>query len=389
MALPFVSYNLRNVRARWRLTALATGGIAVVVAVCVSLLALVGSLRRALAVTGAPGNAIVVGRGATQEVTSSVSRNTAQALMVDPRVARDPQGRPLASPEFVVAVSLPRRSDGRATNVQFRGVSPMAFEVRSSVRVSAGRAFQPGLAEVLVGERAVQRLRGVGLGSTLRIQRRDWTVVGMFSARGSSFESEVWGDLEVLGPSLGGGYRSLTLRLADPRSLTAWAQELERNPRLLVDLLPEQGFYERQAGRVGAALMALAVLVSLIMAIGGVFGTMNTMYAIVGQRTREIGTLRALGFSRRAILLSFVIESLLVAFVAGLLGVLLALPLNGRVAATGAVTSSELAFALRVTPPVMLAGLAFATMMGFLGGLLPAWRAARLPLISALRGARR
>jgi putative ABC transport system permease protein len=390
MALPVLSYNFRNVRQRWRLTVFAVGGIAVVIAVFVVLIALVGSLRLVLAATGSPANAIVVQRGAAQELTSSVKREIADAIMDDQRVARDPQGRPVASPEYVIAATLPRRGDGTATNVQFRGVSPMAFQVRSGIRITAGRAFTPGLPEVIVGARVPRRFRDADIGSVLRIQRRDWTVVGVFAAGGGSFESEVWGDIDVMAPTFGGGgYRSVTLRMVDPGSLPAWAAEVKGSPRLLVDLKPERQFYEDQAGRAGVALMGLAVVVSLIMAVGGIFGTMNTMYAIVAHRTREIGTLRALGFSRRAIVASFVVESVLIAAVAGALGVMLAVPMNGLTAATGTVTSSDLAFALRITPPAVAAGLAFATFMGFLGGLLPAWRAARLPIGSALRGGHR
>lgn len=387
MALPVLSYNLRNVRQRWRVTVFAVAGVAVVVAVFVVLLALVGSLRRVLATTGSAANAIVVQRGATQELTSSVNREIARALMLDQRVARDAQDRPLASPEFVITVRLPRRSDGAASNAQFRGVSPMAFQVRSGIRIISGRSFTPGLSEVIVGARVPGRFRDTAPGSVLRIQRREWTVVGVFAAEGGSFESEVWGDIDVMSPVFGGGgYRSVTLRMADPGAIPAWAAEVRSSPRLLVDLMPERKFYEDQAGRVGAALMALALVVSLIMAVGGAFGTMNTMYAIVAHRTREIGTLRALGFSRRAILTSFVVESVLIAAAAGAVGVLLALQVHGLTAATGSVTSSELAFALRITPRAAAAGMAFAAVMGGVGGLLPAWRAARLPLGPALRG---
>lgn len=389
MALPVLSYNLRNVRQRWRVTALAIGGIALVVAVFVTLVALATGLRVALAATGSPRNAIAVQRGSVQELTSGISREDALVLADDSRVARDAAGRALASPEIIVAATLPRKADGTLTNVQFRGVSPMAFEVRAGVRIVDGRNLTPGLTEVVVGERLRERYAGADIGSTIRLQKRDWTVVGVFSAEGSSFESEVWADVDAVASAFNreGGYQSVSLRLVDPASLPAWAEEVSRNPRLRVDLKSERQFYEDQAGPVGAALFALAIFVSLVMAVGAVFGAMNTMYAVVAQRTREIGTLRALGFSRTSILLSFVVESVLIALVAGVLGALLALPANGLTAATGNVTFSDLAFAFRVTPRAIVAGLSFAVLMGLVGGLLPAFRAARMPITAALREA--
>jgi len=389
MALPVLSYNLRNVRQRWRVTVLAIGGISLVVAVFVILVALASGLRIALAATGSPQNAIAVQRGSVQELTSGISREDALVLADDRRVARGAAGRALASPEIVVAATLPRKADGTLTNVQFRGVSHMAFEVRAGVKIVAGRAFSPGLTEVIVGARLPERYSGADIGSTIRLQKRDWKVVGVFAAEGSSFESEVWADLDAVASAFNreGAYQSVSLRLVDPGTVSAWAGEVARNPRLRVDLKPERQFYEDQAGPVGAALFVLAIFVSFVMAVGAVFGAMNTMYAVVAQRTREIGTLRALGFSRTSILLSFVVESMLIALVAGVIGVLLALPANGLTAATGNVTFSDLAFAFRVTPPAIAAGLVFALLMGLVGGLLPAFRAARLPITAALREA--
>jgi ABC-type antimicrobial peptide transport system permease subunit len=227
------------------------------------------------------------------------------------------------------------------------------------------------------------------LGNTFRLKQRDWTVVGLFEAAGGSFESEVWGDVDVMAAAFNrrGGYQSLTLRLADRTKLASLASDFEKNPRLQVTVKPERAYYEEQAGPVGAALLFLALFVSTVMGIGAVFGAMNTMYAVVAQRTREIATLRALGFSRASILASFVLESVVIALVAGVSGCLLALPANGLTAATGNVTFSELAFAFRITPPAIAAGLVFALVMGVLGGVLPALRAARLPITRALREA--
>ena len=249
--------------------------------------------------------------------------------------------------------------------------------------------MNPGTTEVIVGRRLVERFSGVTVGSRLRIKQRDWPIVGVFEADGSSFESEVWGAVDVMASVFNrqGGYQSVTVKLADPGQLAAWADEVKANPRLPVDLKPEPKFYEDQAGPVAGALMALTVFVSFVMAIGAVFGAMNTMYAVVAQRTREIGTLRALGFGRLSILVSFVLESVVIALVAGIVGVLLALPANGLSSATGNVTFSELAFAFRITGPAILGGILFAALMGLVGGLLPAVRAARMPILSALREA--
>jgi ABC-type lipoprotein release transport system permease subunit len=388
MAVP-LSYNVRNVRQRWQVTLLAVAGISLVVTVFIVLLALTSGLRIALAATGALDNAIVVQRGANAEMTSGVPKANADVLTADGRVARDAQGRPLASPEVVIIATLPKRIDGTLTNVQVRGVTPTAFQVRANVRVVEGRAMQPGTTEVIVGRRVVERFSGITIGSAIRIKQRDWPIVGVFEADGSSFESEVWGDLDVMASVFNrqGGYQSVTLKLADPAQLATWADEVQADPRLPVDLKAERTFYEDQAGPVAGALLGLTVFVSFVMAIGAVFGAMNTMYAVVAQRTREIGTLRALGFARRSILLSFLVESVVIALVAGVIGVLLALPANNLSTATGNVTFSELAFAFRVTPRAIAGGLVFAALMGVGGGLLPAFRAARLPIIAALREA--
>lgn len=388
MAIP-LAYNLRNIRQRWQVTLLAIAGIALVVTVFVIMIALTSGLRIALAATGSPDNAIVVQRGANAELTSGVARANADVIAADSRVARTRDGKPAVSPEIVVVATLPKRADGLQANVQLRGVSPAAFDVRANVRVTEGRRMEPGTTEVIVGRRVIERFSGADVGSTIRIKQRDWLVVGVFDADDSSFESELWGALDVMASVFNrqGGYQSLTVKMADPGQLTGWASEVKANPRLPVDIKSEPAFYEEQAGPVAGALLGLTIFVSFVMAIGAVFGAMNTMYAVVSLRTREIGTLRALGFARRSILVSFVLESTFIALVAGALGVLLALPANGLTTATGNVTFSELAFAFRITPRAILGGMVFAGFMGVIGGLLPAVRAARLPILSALREA--
>ncbi len=385
MALP-ITYNVRNVRVRWQLTLLAVVGIALVVTTIVFLTAMASGFSLALRATGRDDNAMVVQKGANAELTSGIGRNAAQVLLVDPRIARDDAGRPLSSPEILVVASYPRKADGADVNVSVRGVTPRAFEVRGGLRIVAGRQVQPGLPEVIVGERVRERY-GFEVGSKVSIQNKPWEVVGVFASEGSGFESEIWGDLETMAEPLRrqGGYQAIVVRLADPSTFEAFKNAWENDPQVQVSVSRERAFYEAQAGPIAGALLGLAGFVGIVMGVGAVFGAMNTMYGIVASRTREIGTLRALGFSRRAILTSFLTEAAILAAFGGALGCLLALPANGISGATNSANFSEIAFAFRVTPPTLFAGMVFAVMMGIVGGLLPALRAARLPITTALR----
>jgi len=389
MALP-LSYNIRNLRQRWKVTLLAIFGIGLVVAVFVTLLSMESGFRLALRDTGSPQNGIVTQRGSMSELTSWMVIGDANTIVVDPRVARDRDGKPMASCEVVVLANRPRRSDNQPANITFRGVSPMAYKVRSNVKIVEGRNFMPGLYEVIVGKKIADRVQGLNIGDVLNVQKKDWKVVGLFTADGSSFESEIWGDYDAMAPAIGrnGGCESLTLRLSSPSVLAGFDKDLRANPRVQLQMDSEPKYYENLAGPTAVALLGLAAFVAIVMGIGAVFGAMNTMYAIVAQRTREIGTLRALGFSRFSILFSFVLESMLLAVVGGALGCLAAFTMNGYTAGTGQTTSfSELAFAFRITPPLLVFGIVFAVIMGFVGGLLPALRASRLPITSALREA--
>ena len=389
MALP-LSYNVRNVRNRWQVSVLAVIGIGLVVTVFVALMAMRTGFQWALRSTGLPENAMVVQRGSASELTSWVPLDHRNKIVVDARVATDADGRPLASPEIVVVGNMPRRADGTPTNVTIRGVTPRAFEVRGGIEITRGRRFTPGLYEVVVGERIAQRIRGLDLGATIPIQRHDWRIVGTFASRGGAFESEIWGDLDTMAEPLRrtGGSNALAVRLKDPATLEAFDQWIRDDPEMQLQAVEERKYYEDQAGGLSNTLLFLVSFVSFTMAIGAVFGAMNTLYAIVAARTREIGTLRALGFSRRSVLFSFVTESVILALAGGALGCLLALPVNGLTTASGQTPSfSEVAFAFQVTPAILGRGLVFATVMGVIGGLLPAFRAARLPITSALREA--
>jgi putative ABC transport system permease protein len=387
MAIP-LSYNVRNVRTRWQVSLMAVVGIGLVVAVFVVLMAMRAGFEFALRSTGTPGNAMVVQRGSGSELTSWISINDRNKVIVDPRIATGKDGAPLASPEIVIVGNMPRRTDGTATNVTIRGVTPRAFEVRGGIKITHGRSFTPGLYEVIVGERIAARIRGLDLDAEMPIQRHNWKIVGVFASQGGAFESEIWGDLDTMaGPfRRNGGSNALAVRLKDASSLDAFDTWIRDDPEMQLQAIDEEKYYSDQAGGLSGTLLFLVKFVSIVMAIGAVFGAMNTMYAIVAARTREIGTLRALGFSRRSILFSFVLESVLLALVGGALGCLLALPMNGFTTASGQTASfSELAFAFHVTTRILVLGVTFAGVMGLIGGLLPAMRAARLPITSALR----
>jgi putative ABC transport system permease protein len=389
VALPLY-YNVRNVRVRWQLTLLAVFGIALVVAVFAVLMSMSAGFEAALRSTGRLDNAIVVQRGSGSELTSDVPLDHRNLIVVDDRVARDAKGQPLASWELVVVVGLPRASDGQPANVTLRAVTPRAFEVRGGITIVEGRAFTPGLDEVIVGRKLTTRISGLEPGGHVKYQQKKFRIVGFFESEGGAFESEVWGDYDTFAAIFqrGASSNSLVLRMKDPATIPELDRWVRAQPQMQLQAVPERKYYEDQAGPLARALRGLAAFVAVVMGIGAVFGAINTMYAIVAARTREIGTLRALGFSRRAILAAFLVESVILAVIGGAVGCLLAIPMNGFTTGTGQTQSfSEIAFAFRITPQIVLTGMVFAVVMGVLGGLLPALRGARLPITSALREA--
>jgi len=360
------------------------------VAVFAVLMSMSAGFEAALRSTGRPDNAIVVQRGSGSELTSAVPLENRNMIVVDDRVARDAQGQPLASWELVVVVGLPRASDGQPANVTLRAVTPRGFEVRGGIRVVEGRAFRPGLDEVIVGRKLTTRIRGLELGGNVKYQQKLFKIVGFFESEGGAFESEIWGDYDTFAAIFqrGAGSNSLVVRMKDPAAIPELDRWIRGQPQMQLQAVGERKYYEEQAGPLARILRGLATFVAVVMGIGAVFGAINTMYAIVAARTREIGTLRALGFSRRAILASFLIESVILAVIGGAIGCLLAFPMNGFSTGTGQTQSfSEIAFAFRITPGIVLTGMSFAVVMGILGGLLPALRGARLPITSALRAA--
>lgn len=387
MRIP-VSYNVRSVLQRPVSTALTALGVALVVAVFIGTLALANGFRAALVRTGSAANVLLLRRGADSELSSGLPRDAVSIIAASPHVAAGSDGRPLVSPEVYVLIPLPRLGDTTAlANVVIRGVSERAWDVRANVEVTAGHRPQSGRPEICVGKRLVARFPGTGLGESLRIAGRDWTVACHFAARGSAFESEIWGENEQFMPVFRGEvFQAVTFRLRDPAAFADAKRALEDDKRLTVDVHRESEFYVQQSQLLGRILRILAVLITSIMAVGAVFGAVNTMYAAVASRAPEIAVLLTLGFHPRSVLASFLVESAIIAAAGGVLGCLLALPINGVVTSTTNWTSfSELAFSFRVTPGLLLVGLAFGVVMGVVGGFFPARRAAKLPVVQALR----
>lgn len=386
MAVPF-SYNLRSVLGRpWSTLATAIG-IGLVVAILVLALALASGFQQSLVATGSPANVLVTRKGADSELTSGIGRDGVAILKAQTDVAIGPDGRPLASADMVVLINQPRLGGTGSSNVTIRGVDQEGLLLRDQVKVVAGRAPAPGTAELMVGRRIAGRFEGFGLGDEVQLGQRRFAVVGHFAAAGSAFESEVWGDVAVLSPLLrDGGFSSVTMRLTDPARFAGLKKALEGDPRLGVQVQRESEYYANQSQGLATTIRIAGIFIVLIMAVGAVFAAMNTMFASIGARTREIATLLTLGFNPFAVLASFVVESTLVALVGGVVGCLLALPVNGvATSTTNFATFSEVAFAFRITPPILLGGLLFALVLGVVGGILPAWKASRLPLAAAMR----
>lgn len=385
--IPFV-YNVRNLGQRRVSTALTALGIALVAWVFIFTLALAGGFEAALRATGSPENAIAVRSGSTAELTSIVTRESAATIESQPEVARAPDGQPLATSELVVIWNLARKS-GTTTNVVVRGIGPKSMALRPGVRLVSGRMFRSGLDEIVVGKMVSERFRNCTVGSKLKLAGREWDVVGVFDAGGTTYDSEIWGDVELFMPVFDRPvYQSVILRLDDPSHLAALKKRLEADPRMSVTVHREDQFYAAQSGALARLLRTLGTFVTLIMALGAVFGALNTMYASVGARTKEIGTLRAIGFSRGAVLASVLVESTLLALLGGALGCLLALPVRAFTTSTMSfATFSELAFRFDVTPSMLAAGLAFSAAMGLVGGFFPARKAASMEVVEALRQA--
>jgi len=385
MGIPF-AYNLRNLIVRRTTTIMTALGIALTVAVLLAVLALVAGLRTAFESTGDPLQVLVMRKGATAELSSGMSREIFQVIKANPGIAKQAE-EPLASLEMVTVINLPSVDSPQGMNVTLRGLMPAGVQMRHDLKLQEGVWFNPGQREIVVGRSIAKRYPAAHLGSRLRFGRGEWLIVGVMDGGQSAVNSEIFGDLNQISSDFNraDGLSSVLLRAADAATVPALINSLKDDRRLNVDAMTEKAYYAAQTAS-GAPLQFLGIFVSAIMAIGSSFASMNTMYAAVARRSREIGTLRVLGFPRGSILFSFFVESLLLALLGGLLGCVLVLPLNNITTGIGSfVTFSEIAFNFRVTPAIMMTGLIFALFMGSVGGLFPARMASRKEILTALR----
>jgi len=387
MAIPIV-YNLRSVKARWTSAIVAVLGIAGTVGVFVAMLSLARGFRATLVSSGSYDNAIVMRAGASSEMMSGVTLDSVKILQDKPGVARL-NGDPLVTSEVVVVAPFPLRSTGTDANVQVRGVSPNVLTVRRNVKMIQGRMFRPGLSELVAGHNATNTYSGLTVGNSVRFGGGNWTVVGIFDAGGSAFDSEVWCDGRVLDDVYkrpNNIFQSVTVHLASPDAFQSFKDAASRDPRLNVDVTREIDYYAKQSQMMTRLITVLGGLVAAVMGIGAVFGALNTMYSAVSERGREIAVMRALGFGALAVVFSFLVEALVISFVGGAVGCLAVLPLNGFTTSTiNWQTFSHLAFAFKITPGLLVGGIIFALGMGVTGGLLPAIHAALRPVSAALR----
>ena len=385
MALP-LKYNFRNITVRKSSTLATAFTIGLTVGVYLMVMALAHGIDLTLASSGEPNNLIVLREGSTAELNSTVTRDNLNNLIYLDGVEREGD-QPLAAPETLTLIYKARKGMSQGSNVTIRGIGPMSNKLRSGFKIIAGRMFQPGLTEAVVSKRISERFQGLDVGDKFRVQATDYTVVGLFEAGGKAFESEIWVDVNSLASATKrDSYSSVLLRVKDPTVLASLAKRITDDQRLHLKALPERTFYEDQQGSASGVLKGLAVFIAFIMAVGAGFAGMNTMYAAVARRTKEIGTLRVLGFRRRSILVAFVLESVAIAIVGVGIGILLALPLNFVSTGTANFSNfSEIAFNFRVTPDLMLSALIFGAGIGFLGSLLPSIRASRFKIVDALR----
>ncbi|MBP7914467.1 MAG: ABC transporter permease [Vitreoscilla sp.] len=387
-AIP-LSYIARNLWVRRVTTLLTAGGMALVVYTFATVLMMSEGIRATLVATGRPDNVLVLRKGAGAEINSGIERQQASILETLPGIATGRQGEMLISKETVVLNSLPKRGSGKPSNVTMRGTGPAGLALRPQLTLAEGRWFRPGTAEIVVGRAVAGGFEGAQLGQTLRFGSRDWLIVGVFDAAKTAFDSEIWGDAELMMQSYRrGAFSTVVFRLADPGSFDAVQAAIAADPRLQVEAKPEVRFYEEQSEALAKFISILGTVLSVIFSIGAIVGAMITMFAAVAQRTGEIGTLRALGFRRGAVLVAFLAESLLLSVVGGLLGLAGAsLMQTVNISTTNFQTFAELAFQFRLTPGIAIQTMVFALAMGFVGGFIPAWRAARLKIVDGLRAA--
>lgn len=386
MAIPF-SYSMRNLWTRRLTTVLTASGMALVVFVFAATLMLAEGLRKTLVETGSYDNVIVIRKSSNSEVQSGVDRAQASTIESQPEVARGSDGRLLLAKELVVLINIPKRGTNKPANVVIRGIAPASLLLRPQVRLSEGRMPRPGSAEVIAGTSIARRFKGGGIGETLRFGMRDWTVVGIFDAGTTGFSSEIWGDVDQLMQAFRRpAYSSVSFKLQDASAFEQFKKRVEGDPRLTVEAKRETRYYEDQSEAMAKFLRIMGITLTVIFSLGAVIGAMITMYAAVANRVVEIGTLRALGFQKTSILAAFVMESLLLGLLGGVVGLFGASFMQLITISTmNWQTFSELAFTFTLTLDILGKSLLFSVGMGFVGGVLPAFRAARMNIVEALR----
>jgi len=384
-----VSYNFRSIRARWTSTIVAILGIAGTVGVFVAMLSLARGFKATLVASGSRDNALVMRAGSSSEMMGGITLESIKVLQDAPGIARDASGSPLLTQEVVGVMPFPLITTGTDANVQVRGVAPNVLEIRKFVKIKQGRMFQPGMNELVVGSNATKTYAGLKLGNKVDFAGGHWEIVGIFDAGGSAFDSEVWCDAQIFNQVLkrpANIFQSATIHLTSPDQFQTFKDAVTSDPRMNVDVWREVDYYAKQSTTMTRLITVLGGLVAAIMAIGAVFGALNTMYSAVSERGREIATMRAVGFSSWMVILSFLFEALVISFLGGIIGCLVVLPLNGWTTNTmNFQTFSNLAFAFKITFDLLVMGVIFALVMGVLGGLLPAIRAAIQPVAVALR----
>lgn len=387
MAIP-ISYNVRNLKLRKGLTIMTSLGIALTVTTAIFVMALLAGLQRAFVSSGSPLNVLVMRKGSASELTGGFDAADLPILKNLPGIAKDSHGDPMVSGEWMVVIVLPRKDGTGEVNVAVRGMMQDGLELRNGVKLVEGRWFTPGQREVVVSNSIHKRFAHANVGDDLEFGKGPWKVVGVFDAGGSAYDSEIWGDVNQMASDFDrqGAFGSAYLRATDTISADALKHRVSDDQRLKLDGLIEKEYYEKQTNS-GNLIEYVGWAVALIMAIGSSFAAMNTMYAAVAYRSREIATLRIIGFSRPSILTSFVFESVLLSVIGAIAGVILMLPFNGMTTGTqNPATFSEAVFSLQMTPHVVIVAVIFAMTMGLLGGIAPAWHAARQNILTALRG---
>jgi len=388
MRIP-LSYIARNLWVRRLTTVLTAGGMALVVFVFAAVLMLDAGLKATLVATGSDNNVLFIRKGSETEIQSGVARDQAALIESLPQIARTANGDPLVSKEVVVLNSLPKIDSGKRANVPIRGVPPIGLTLRPQVNIVAGRFFRPGSSEIIVGSSVARQFAGVEIGQALSFAQRRWTIVGVFDAGHTAFDSEIWGDAEQLLQAFRrGGFSSVIAQLATPSAFDDLNEWLASEPRLTVEVKREKQFYEDQSRQLSNFITYLGITLSVIFSLGAIIGAAITMYAAVATRTGEIGTLRALGFRRGAILIAFLLESLLLALAGGVVGLVAASFLQAiTISTTNFQSFSEIAFSFALTPRIVVNTLVFALVMGLIGGVLPAFKAARMKIVDSLRAA--